>query len=101
MKTRTIIRLILSAVIIYFIYKETGTATTIFAITVTIAIELQSKVQNMQRKYNDTVCEYIESKDSPKSESDETMNQKKSRWQQRLEEIQKMQQQQKAKRDKL
>lgn len=42
MKTKisTVIRYILTALMLYFIYKETGIATTIFATTISIYIEL-------------------------------------------------------------
>jgi len=97
MKMSTIIRLVLSAVIIYFVYQETGIATTIFAITITIAIELQSRIQNIQKIFNDSVYEYIEAKDGSKSDFNKTQNKKKSKWQQRIEEMQKAQDEIKAK----
>ena len=43
MKKRTIIRAILTFVLMYFIYKETGIATTIFSFTVCVYIELNTK----------------------------------------------------------
>ena len=41
----TIIRLILSAVLVYFIYTETGLATTIFCTVITIMDEIQTKAK--------------------------------------------------------
>ena len=43
MKKTTIIRAILTFVLMYFIYKETGIATTIFSFNVCLYIELNSK----------------------------------------------------------
>ena len=56
MKKTTIIRGILTFVLMYFIYKETGIATTIFSFNVYVYIELNTKqlgkIANILKKSN-------------------------------------------------
>lgn len=60
-KITTIIRVILSIIMIYFIYGETGIFTTIFASLVTIYIELNSANWRKVVKGFDAMSDYMDS----------------------------------------
>ena len=85
----TFVRLILICVLLYFVYKETGIATTIFAILVIVGLEIQTEINIAQKKVNDITKSIIENVLRKSVNSDINNDEPKINFEQRLDDLKK------------